>query len=82
MFFKLYISLAFYAKTFKALPKYKTPMLSPKNINVEIASVEVARIGADITAGSLFHLIASSGIIVPMILAINITISSDSMMQK
>ncbi|MFL1058719.1 hypothetical protein ACJONP_05510, partial [Mycoplasmopsis synoviae] len=67
-----------YAKTFKSLHKYKTHMLNPKNINVEISSVEVVRIGADITSGSLFYLIASSGIIVLMILAFNITISSDS----
>ena len=40
-------------------------MFIPKKIKVEIASERVARIGADITAGSFLNLIAKIGIIVP-----------------
>lgn len=37
-------------------------MVMPKKINVETESVNVAKIGADITAGSLLRICANKGI--------------------
>lgn len=45
----------------------------PKKIKVEVASVSVANIGADITAGSFLNFAANKGITVPKILEKTIT---------
>lgn len=60
----------------------RTKMLRPKKINVDKASDNVAKIGADITAGSFLNLIATRGIIVPKNLAKITTKNSDNELAK
>ncbi|SYV97454.1 Uncharacterised protein [Mycoplasmopsis edwardii] len=61
---------------------YKTKMFNPKKIKVDKASLNVVRIGADITAGSFLNLIAKSGIIVPKNLAKITTNHNESELAK
>lgn len=51
----------------------KINIVIPKKIKVDIASVKVVKIGADITAGSFFSFSAKIGIIVPRNLAKTMT---------